>query len=65
MGTLTDLLANAGTIIFVSHSLPSVAEFCDRTMWLDHGRVQEVGPSEEVIASYKAEVARQKAEKQA
>lgn len=61
--TMKDLLANAGTIIFVSHSLPNVEEFCERTMWLERGRVQEIGPSEDVITSYKAEVARQKAAK--
>lgn len=65
MGTMTDLLADAGTIIFVSHSLPSVAEFCDRTMWLDGGRVQAIGQSEEIIGLYKAEVARRKAERAA
>ncbi len=61
MQTMKDLLADAGTIIFVSHSLPAVEEFCDRALWLDHGRVQSVGPSRDVIVQYKAEVARQKA----
>jgi len=58
--TMKDLLADAGTIVFVSHSLPNVVEFCDRVMWLDHGRVQSIGPSEEVVDEYKAEVARRK-----
>ena len=26
---------------------------CDRAMWLDHGRMQMLGPTEEVIAAYK------------
>jgi len=59
--TMKDLLADAGTIIFVSHTLPNVVEFCDRTMWLDSGSVQAIGPSEVVVEQYKAEVARRKA----
>jgi ABC-type polysaccharide/polyol phosphate transport system ATPase subunit len=62
--TMKDLLANAGTIVFVSHSLSNVVEFCDRTMWLDHGQVRSIGPSDEVVAEYKAEVAKWKDEKQ-
>jgi ABC-type polysaccharide/polyol phosphate transport system ATPase subunit len=62
--TMEDLLANAGTIVFVSHSLPNVIDFCDRAMWLDHGQVRSIGPSDEVVAEYKAEVARWKAEEQ-
>ncbi len=62
MQTMKDLLANAGTIVFVSHSLPSVVEFCDRAMWLDHGKARSIGPSQDVVDQYKAEVARQKAD---
>ncbi len=61
MQTMKDLLADAGTIIFVSHSLPAVEEFCDRTLWLDNGQVQSVGPSVAVVEQYKAEVAHRKA----
>lgn len=62
--TMKDLLANAGTIVFVSHALPNVVAFCDRAMWLDRGQVRSIGPSDEVVAEYKAEVARWKAEGQ-
>lgn len=58
--TMKDLLANAGTIVFVSHALPNVVEFCDRVLWLDHGRVMAVGPSELVVDRYKAAVAEQR-----
>jgi ABC-type polysaccharide/polyol phosphate transport system ATPase subunit len=63
--TMKDLLADAGTIVFVSHALPNVVDFCDRALWLDHGRVRSIGPSDEVVHEYKAEVAKWKAEKQA
>jgi len=58
MDTMRELLANAGTIVFVSHSLPSVVEFCDRVMWLDQGRIRKAGDPQTVIDMYKAEVGR-------
>lgn len=53
LATMRDLLDRSGTIVFVSHSLRSVADFCDRAMWLSHGTVVEVGPAEEVIERYR------------
>jgi teichoic acid transport system ATP-binding protein len=53
MATMEDLLAKSGTIVFVSHSLASVEEFCDRVMWLEKGKVVMIGPSEEVIEAYR------------
>ncbi len=40
------------TLVFVSHSLTSVEEMCERTLWLDHGRVIMDGPTKEVIKAY-------------
>lgn len=60
MQTMRDLLANAGTIVFVSHALPSVVEFCDRALWLDRGQARAIGPSDSVVEQYKAEVALRK-----
>ena len=63
MQTMTDLLANAGTIVFVSHTLSSVEEFCDRTMWLDGGKIKSLGESSAVVEQYRAESARRRASK--
>jgi ABC-type polysaccharide/polyol phosphate transport system ATPase subunit len=51
--TMRDLLADAGTIVFVSHALPNVEEFCDRTMWLEDGQIQMMGESTAVIDAYR------------
>lgn len=53
---MRDLLDRAGTIVFVSHNLDKLAEFCDRAMWLDEGRVQKLGASDEVVEAYRAGV---------
>ena len=40
------------TMIFVSHSIGQVREFCDKVLWLEYGKVKEYGPTEEVINNY-------------
>lgn len=52
MQAMKDLLKRAGTIVFVSHSLGTVAEFCDRAMWLDAGKVRMIGEAEETTRTY-------------
>ncbi len=44
------------TILFVSHSMGDVKAIGDRVMWLDHGRIREIGSTELVVAKYLAEM---------
>lgn len=60
MQTMDELLARSGTIVFVSHNLAKVAEFCGRAAWLDHGKVRLIGPADEVAAAYQEAVAQQR-----
>ncbi len=50
--SMTDLLKRSGTIVFVSHSMNNVAEFCDRVMWLQQGTVQKLGPAAVTVDDY-------------
>ena len=61
MRAMKELLGKSGTIVFVSHALPQVADFCDRAMWLDEGRVRMIGASEEVVAVYRENEKRKRA----
>jgi ABC-type polysaccharide/polyol phosphate transport system ATPase subunit len=54
---IEELLERAGTILFVSHNLPKVAEFCDQAIWLERGAVMGHGPAAEVVEEYRAAVA--------
>jgi ABC-type polysaccharide/polyol phosphate transport system ATPase subunit len=46
-------LQRAGrTVIFVSHDLDQVAEICQRVMWLERGRLRQLGPAADVLDSY-------------
>src|SRR5579872_4956206 len=49
---MQEVIRGGAAVLFVSHNLKSVAEFCDRGMLLDHGRVLVTGPTQEVISSY-------------
>jgi lipopolysaccharide transport system ATP-binding protein len=40
------------TVLFVSHNMQAVANLCEKAIWLQHGRLKEIGPTEEVIKSY-------------
>jgi len=40
-------------LVFSSHSLDLLTEYCNRTVWMDHGRVMEDGPTNAVVNAYK------------
>lgn len=43
------------TILFVSHAIPAVRNFCDRAIWMDKGTIRHVGPAGEVCRAYLAD----------
>ncbi len=45
------------TILFVSHSMGDVKAIGDRTLWLDHGRIRDLGPTDAVVGRYLAAMA--------
>jgi ABC-type polysaccharide/polyol phosphate transport system ATPase subunit len=49
---MREMMDKAELIVCVSHDLKSLAQVCDRGVWLDHGRLRMDGPIEDVIAAY-------------
>lgn len=49
-----DLRSRGVTILFVSHSAGDVKAIGDRTLWLDHGRVRDLGATDRVVSKYLA-----------
>src|SRR5882724_12008750 len=49
---MEEMIAKAHLIVMVSHDLESLSEFCNRAIWLDHGRVLRAGSTDDVIAEY-------------
>ncbi len=54
MRKVHELRARGVTILFVSHAVSDVKALGDRVLWLDHGRVRELGEPDRVIARYLA-----------
>ena len=49
-----ELRARGITILFVSHATGDVKAIGDQTMWLDHGRIRDIGDTDRVVARYLA-----------
>ncbi|MEI4488247.1 ABC transporter ATP-binding protein [Frigidibacter sp. MR17.14] len=45
--------AAGAAIVLISHDIDQVAEFCDRVLWLQRGRVRALGPAAEVTRRYR------------
>ena len=54
MRKVHELRARGVTILFVSHAVSDVKAIGDRVLWLDHGRLVEMGEPDRVIAKYLA-----------
>jgi ABC-type polysaccharide/polyol phosphate transport system ATPase subunit len=52
MRKVHELRSRRITILFVSHAMGDVKAIGDRVMWLDGGRVVEIGPPEAVVTRY-------------
>lgn len=51
---MREFQAAGKTIVFVSHDLETVAEVAPRTIWLDYSHLRADGPTDEVLAAYRA-----------
>jgi ABC-type polysaccharide/polyol phosphate transport system ATPase subunit len=49
---ISELQKSGVTIVFVSHDLGAVRTLCDRTIWLDKGKLIADGGTDQVIAQY-------------
>ena len=54
MRKVHELRSRGITILFVSHSMGDVKAIGDRALWLDNGRIRELGSTDMVVAKYLA-----------
>ena len=52
LARMKEIISEGAAVLFVSHNLKSLAEFCQRCLLLDRGRIIDNGPTRRVIASY-------------
>lgn len=54
LNRMTEFKEEGKTIIFVSHSIRQVKDFCDKILWLEFGRVKAFGEVKDIIPLYEA-----------
>jgi lipopolysaccharide transport system ATP-binding protein len=52
LGRMEDFSGRGRTVLFVSHNMQTINQFCDRVMWLDEGRIAEDGDPSRVVSHY-------------
>lgn len=52
LGKMEEVGKEGRTVIFVSHSMPTVTSLCDRAILLESGRVAKMGTTSEVVMHY-------------
>lgn len=49
---MEEIRSKGTTIIFVSHALNQIRSFCDQVIWLEKGRIREMGASDKIVEEY-------------
>ena len=49
---MLEMIKGGTTVLYVSHSLASIEELCDRVIWLEHGKIVEIGDTKEICKKY-------------
>lgn len=49
---MKELLSGGTTLLYVSHNIDEIKRLCDHVLWIDHGDVKMMGPTEEVCKAY-------------
>jgi lipopolysaccharide transport system ATP-binding protein len=53
---MRNLTSGGTTLVLVSHSTQQIVQFCERTIWIEEGRVVRDGEALEVVKRYEAHV---------
>lgn len=49
---MKSLMDGGTTVLFVSHSIPQIRELCDKAIWIDSGKLREIGEVNKVCDHY-------------
>ena len=52
LGKVGEVTKSGRTVLLVSHQLNQVRRLCNRVVWLDGGRVRQIGHTAEVVTAY-------------
>ena len=49
---MMEMIKGGTTVLYVSHSIDSIKELCSRVIWIEHGKLIKIGPTEEICNEY-------------
>ncbi len=52
LGKMSEVARGGRTVLFVSHNMGAVNQFCPTSVWLDAGRVRDIGPTSRIVEAY-------------
>jgi lipopolysaccharide transport system ATP-binding protein len=55
LGKMENVASQNRAVLVVSHNMATIAQLCQRAIWLDRGRIVHSGPVREVVAAYLAQ----------
>ena len=52
LGKMEDVAGEGRTVLFVSHNMNAVKKLCYKSIYLDHGQINQIGSSDSIIEYY-------------
>ena len=49
---MMEMIKGGTTVLYVSHSLESIKELCNRVIWLEHGNIVKTGDAKKICDEY-------------
>ena len=49
---MMEMISGGTTVLYVSHSLESIENLCNRVIWIEHGEIVEMGSAKKVCKKY-------------
>lgn len=49
---MLEMIKGGTTVLYVSHSLDSIKQLCDRVVWIEHGKMIKIGKTKEICDEY-------------
>lgn len=49
---MLEMIKGGTTVLYVSHSLESIKELCDKVIWIEHGKMIKMGEAKEICEEY-------------
>ncbi len=49
---MTEMMSHGTTVLLVSHNIDQIRRLCDRVIWLDHGKVVDIGETQDICDRY-------------